>query len=72
MATHLSDEDLLVGHLMDLRCEAMLYEQEALLQKNPDTKALQEQIVENLRDKARALHRLLEKNGVRGLGPIAY
>jgi hypothetical protein len=72
MATHLSDEDLLAGHLSNLRGEARIYKQTAKDQSNPDARDFYEQMSENLLDTARALHRVLHKQGVRGLGAIDY
>lgn len=72
MTTHLSDEDLLAGHLSNLRGEARIYKRTAEDQTNPDSRALFEQMSENLLDTARALHRVLHKQGVRGLGALDY
>jgi hypothetical protein len=72
MATHLSDEDVLAHHLMDLRGEARTYQLTAKDETRPHVKAHLEGVAEHNFNVARALHRALEKLGVKGIGPLDY
>jgi len=66
------DEQIAANHLTDLRSEARLTRAEAAGYSNPDTKAVMEGAADDLLATARALHRLLQKAGVKGLGEINY
>lgn len=69
----LSDEDRLKNHLMDLRGEARVYEAQAKADDiSDDLRAFCEDISKSNWALARALHRLMDKAGIKGLGPLDY
>jgi hypothetical protein len=65
------DEDTLRSHLSELRSEAFVYAVSAETQENPDTAALFKGIAKARLRTAQALHRLLDRAGVKALGPTS-
>lgn len=66
------DEQVLSNMLMELRSQARLEFHAAQAISNPDAKAITIEMGEHLLKEARALHRLLLANKIKGLGPIDY
>ena len=65
----LSDEDILRNHLSELRSQARMYRATAQKADNSDTQATMNDIADDLSSTARALHRVLDKAGIKSLGP---
>ena len=68
----LSDEQIAANHLMELRSTAYIMREESAGYGNPDAKTIMESAASNMLVTARALHRLFQKAGVKGLGAINY